>query len=198
MSYCQLITDEQLALFLEAAKLLMIPMNEVPPAIVEAVPAPSVSQNETILTMHQALIAETIKRNTKMRRTAYLDVKRKVEEAEVKRMAEEAVAKKAAEEENASRMDANSEGEDEVNKDEMPKLKLKKKTKSHLIVDSESEEETKEVKAKRRKAKGKEKAIDTEYKRNTVPVDYAGCPGVPVRKICEGCKVLANAWYQRP
>ncbi|KIJ30943.1 hypothetical protein M422DRAFT_267464 [Sphaerobolus stellatus SS14] len=30
------------------------------------------------------------------------------------------------------------------------------------------------------------------------PVDYAGCPGIPVRKICEGCKVLPGAWYQRP
>ncbi|KIJ38155.1 hypothetical protein M422DRAFT_259308 [Sphaerobolus stellatus SS14] len=90
-------------------------------------------------------------------------------------------------------MDANSEGEDKVNKDETPKSKSKKKTKSHPIVDSESEE-TEEVKAKRRKAKGKGKAVDPDYSRNTFPVDYAGCPGIPVRKICEGCKVPVNAW----
>ncbi|KIJ27262.1 hypothetical protein M422DRAFT_271576, partial [Sphaerobolus stellatus SS14] len=159
--------------------------------------------------MHQALIAEAIKTNANnakeyeerkelwYRETAiavYLDVKKKADEAEAKRKTEEAAAKKAAEEENECAMDANSEGEDEVNKDVMPKSK----SKSCPIVDSESEEETKEVKAKRRKAKGKGKIVDPEYKRNAIPVDYAGCPGVPVRKRCEGCKVPANVWYQRP
>ncbi|KIJ53167.1 hypothetical protein M422DRAFT_242293 [Sphaerobolus stellatus SS14] len=227
MSYRQPISDEQLAPFLEAAKSMTIPANEVPPLVLEEVPAPPASQNEIILTMHQALIAETIKTNAKntkeyeerkelwYRETAiavYLDAKRKAEEAEakqraeeeaVKRKAEEAAAKKAAEEENAHTMDANSEGEDEVDQDETPKSKSKsksksKKTKSRSIVDSESEEETGDVKAKRRKVKGKGKAVDPDFKRNTVPVDYSGCPGVPVRKICEGCKVPPNAWYQRP
>ncbi|KIJ32769.1 hypothetical protein M422DRAFT_265404, partial [Sphaerobolus stellatus SS14] len=138
---------------------------------------------------------------------AYLAAKKKADEAEAKRKAEEAAAKKkaeedakaAAEKENERAMNANSEGEDDVDQDETPKLKSKsKKTKSRSIVDSESEEETEEVKAKRRKAKGKGKAVDPEYSRNTAPVDYAGCPGIPVRKICEGCKVPPNAWYQRP
>ncbi|KIJ24444.1 hypothetical protein M422DRAFT_274772 [Sphaerobolus stellatus SS14] len=202
MPYCQPITDEQLASFLEAVKLLTIPADEVKPLEVKAIPEPSTSQNETILAMHQALIAEAIKMNAKNAKeyeerkkmwyletaiAAYLNMKRKAEEAEAKRKAEEAAAKKAAEEENEHTMDANSEGEDEVNKDETPKLKLRlKKMKSRLIVDLESEEETEEVKAKRRKEKGKGKVVDPEYKQNTVPVDYAGCPGVPVRKMCEG------------
>ncbi|KIJ25226.1 hypothetical protein M422DRAFT_273834 [Sphaerobolus stellatus SS14] len=180
MSYHQPITDKQLAPFLKAAKLMTIPMNEVPPLVVEAIPVPSASQNQTILAMHQALIQQTWK-----------------QKAEAKRKAEEAAAKKAAEEENEHTMDVNLEGEDEVDQDETPRSKLKKKTKSCPIVDSESEE-TREVKVMRRKAKGKGKAIDTEYKRNTVPVDYAGCSRIPVRKICEDCKVLANMWYQRP
>ncbi|KIJ22247.1 hypothetical protein M422DRAFT_277418 [Sphaerobolus stellatus SS14] len=70
--------------------------------------------------------------------------------------------------------------------------------KSSPIVDSESEEETEEVKVKRRKEKGKGKTVDPEYTQNTVPVDYTGCPRIPVCKICEGCKVLVNVWYQRP
>ncbi|KIJ29868.1 hypothetical protein M422DRAFT_268646 [Sphaerobolus stellatus SS14] len=208
MPYHQLITDEQLASFLETAKLLTIPADKVKPLEVKAIPEPSMSQNETILAMHQALSAEAIKMNANNAKeyeerkelwyretaiAAYLNAKRKAEEAEVKRKAEEAAAKKAAEEENKCTMYANSEGEDEVNKDETLKLKLK----SRLIVDSESKE-TEEVKAKRRKEKAKGKAVDPEYKRNTVPVDYAGCPGVPVHKMCEGCKVPANTWYQRP
>ncbi|KIJ43939.1 hypothetical protein M422DRAFT_252429, partial [Sphaerobolus stellatus SS14] len=104
---------------------------------------------------------------------AYLDVKRKAEEAAAKKAEEVAKATtKATEEENKHVMDVNSE------------------------VDSESEEETEEVKVKRRKAKGK--AVDTKYKRNTVPVDYVGCPGVPICKMCECCKVPVNAKYQRP
>ncbi|KIJ32975.1 hypothetical protein M422DRAFT_265163 [Sphaerobolus stellatus SS14] len=198
MSFCQPISDEQLAPFLEAAKLVTIPEDEVPPLVVEPIPAPYTTQNETILMMYQAMVAEAIKTNAKTRRTAYLDAKKKADEEEAKRKAEEAAAKKAAEEENEHVMDANSEGEDKVNKDEMLKSKSKsKKTKLRPIVDSESEE-TEEVKAKRRKAKGKGKAVDPEYSRNTVPIDYAGCPGVPVHKICEGCNVPANAWYQRP
>ncbi|KIJ38603.1 hypothetical protein M422DRAFT_258718 [Sphaerobolus stellatus SS14] len=194
MSFRQPISDEQLAPFLEAAKLMTIPKDEVPPLV--------------------ALIAETIKTNANNAKeyeerkelwyretaiAAYLDAKKKADEEEAKRKAEEAAAKKAAEEENEHAMDANSEGEDEVDKDETPKLKLKLKLKlkSCPIVDSESEEETKEVKAKRRKAKGKGKAVDPEYSRNTFPVDYAGCPGIPVHKICEGCKVPVNTWYQR-
>ncbi|KIJ23135.1 hypothetical protein M422DRAFT_276351 [Sphaerobolus stellatus SS14] len=220
MSYRQPISNEQLAPFLEAARLMTIPVNEVPPLVVEEIPAPYASQNTTILAMNQAMIAQAIKTNTENTKeyeerkelwyretaiAAYLDAKRKAEEAAAKRKAEEAAAKKkaeedakaAAEKENERAMDANSEGEDEVDQDETPKSKSKK-TKSRPIVDSESEEETKEVKAKRRKAKGKGKAVDSDYKRNTVPVDYSGCPGIPVRKICEGCKVPANAKYQRP
>ncbi|KIJ34014.1 hypothetical protein M422DRAFT_263971 [Sphaerobolus stellatus SS14] len=180
MSYHQPISDEQLAPFLEAAKLMTILVNEMPPLVVEEVPAPS-----------ELWHCETAV-------AAYLDAKRKAEEAVAKRKAEEAVVKKAVEEEHERAMDVNSEGEDEVDQDKTPKLKLKKKTKSCSIVDSESEEETEEVKAKRRKAKGKGKAADPEYKQNTVPINYAGCPGVPVRKICEGCKVPVNTWYQRP
>ncbi|KIJ26042.1 hypothetical protein M422DRAFT_272956, partial [Sphaerobolus stellatus SS14] len=218
MSYCQPISDKQLAPFLEAAKLMTIPVNEVPPLEIEEVLAPSKSSNETILAMNPAMIVQAIKMNTEnvakyeklkelwYRETAiaaYLAAKKKADEEEAKRKAEEAAAKKAAEEEDECVMDANSEGEVkvEVNKDETPKLKLKLKLKlmkSCPIVDSESEEETEEVKAKRRKAKGKGKAVDPEYSRNTVPIDYAGCPGIPVRKICEGCKVPANTWYQRP
>ncbi|KIJ37037.1 hypothetical protein M422DRAFT_260419 [Sphaerobolus stellatus SS14] len=210
MSFRQPISDEQLAPFLEAAKLMTIPEDEVPPLVVDAIPEPYATQNETILTMHRALVAETIKTNANNTKeyeerkelwyhetaiAAYLDAKKKADEEEAKRKAEEAAAKKAAEEENEHVMDANSEGEDEVDKDETPKLKLK--LKSRPIVDSESEE-TEEVKAKRRKAKGKGKAVDPEYSQNTFPVDYAGCPRIPVCKICEGCKVPANAWYQRP
>ncbi|KIJ23565.1 hypothetical protein M422DRAFT_275834 [Sphaerobolus stellatus SS14] len=195
MPFRQPISDEQLAPFLEAAKLMMIPADDVPPLVVEAIPEPYASQNETILAMHQALIAEAIKMNTNNAKeyeerkelwyretaiAAYLDAKKKADEAEAKRKAEEAAAKKAAEEENERTIDANSEGEDEVDQDETPKSK--KKSKSRPIVDSESEEETEEVK----------------YTRNTVPVDYTGCPGIPVRKMCEGCKVPANAKYQRP
>ncbi|KIJ40268.1 hypothetical protein M422DRAFT_256815 [Sphaerobolus stellatus SS14] len=215
MSYHYAITDEQLAPFLEAAKLMMIPMNKVPPLVVKEVPAPSASQNETILVMHQALIAEAIKTNAKNAKeykerkelwycetaiAAYLDTKRKVEKAAAKKDEEvaKAAAKAAEEEKNEHVRDVNSEGEVKVDQDETPKSK--KKMKSCLIVDLESEEETEEVKAKRRKGKGKGKgkAVNTEYKQNTVPIDYLGCPGVPVRKICEGCKVPRNAWYQRP
>ncbi|KIJ51771.1 hypothetical protein M422DRAFT_244115 [Sphaerobolus stellatus SS14] len=191
MLYHQPISDEQLALFLEAVKLMTILADDVPPLIVKAIPEPYASQNETILVMHQALIAEAIKTNPNNAK------EKKADEAEVKRKAEEAAVKKAAEEENERAMDVNSEGENKVDKDETLKSKSKKKTKSRPIVDSESEE-TEEVKAKRRKAKGKGKAIDPEYRQNTVPVDYTGCPGVPVHKICKGCKVLVNAWYQRP
>ncbi|KIJ48158.1 hypothetical protein M422DRAFT_247914 [Sphaerobolus stellatus SS14] len=213
MLYRHSISEEQLAPFLEAAKLMTIPADDVPPLIVEAIPEPYASQNETILVMHQALIAEAIKMNANnvkeyeewkelwYRETAiaaYLAVKKKSDEEEVKRKAEEAAAKKAAEKENKRAMDVNSEGEDEVDKDETLKLKLKKKSKSCSIVDSESEEETEEVKAKRMKEKGKGNAVDPEFTRNTVPVDYTGCPGIPVCKICEGCKVPVNAWYQRP
>ncbi|KIJ31334.1 hypothetical protein M422DRAFT_267003 [Sphaerobolus stellatus SS14] len=207
MSFCQPISEEQLALFLEAAKLMTIPEDDVPPLMVEAIPQPYATQNETILTMYRAMVAEAIKTNTNNMKeyeerkelwyretaiAAYLDAKKKADEEEAKRKAEEAAEKKAAEEENERTMDANSEGEDEVNKDETSKLKLKsKKTKSHPIVDSESEE-TEEVKAKRRNAKGKGKAVDPEYSRNMFPVDYTGCPRIPVRKICEGyllCKI---------
>ncbi|KIJ38539.1 hypothetical protein M422DRAFT_258916 [Sphaerobolus stellatus SS14] len=148
MPYRHTISNEQLAPFLEAAKLMTIPEDDVPPLVVEAIPEPYASQNETILAMHQALIAEAIKTNTN---------NKKADEEEAKRKVEEAAAAKAAEEENEHAIDANSEGEDEVDKDETPKSKSKK-TKSHSIVDSESEEETEEVKAKRRKAKGKGKA----------------------------------------
>ncbi|KIJ46542.1 hypothetical protein M422DRAFT_250141 [Sphaerobolus stellatus SS14] len=197
MSYRYAITDKQLAPFLEAAKSLPIPVNKVPPAVVEEVLTPTKSSNPLIVTMHQALITEAIKSNTKnvkeYKEQWYCDkaednyVATK-EEEEAKQRAEAAAkkaeedAKAAAEKENEHTMDVNSEGEDEVDQDETPKLKLK----SCPIVDSESEEETEEVKVKRRKVKGKGKAIDTEYKRNTVPVDYIGCPGVPVRKMCEG------------
>ncbi|KIJ42397.1 hypothetical protein M422DRAFT_254484 [Sphaerobolus stellatus SS14] len=196
---------------------MTIPANEVPPLEIEEVPVPSKSSNETILAMNQAMIAQAIKTNTEnvakyeeLKERWYCDkaeddyvatqeAKRKAEEEAVKRKAEEAAAKKAAEEEDERAMDANSEGEVEVDKDETPKSKSKsKKTKSRSIVDSESEEETEEVKAKRRNAKGKGKAVDPECSRNMVPVDYAGCHGIPVHKICEGCKVPANAWYQRP
>ncbi|KIJ31244.1 hypothetical protein M422DRAFT_267048, partial [Sphaerobolus stellatus SS14] len=178
MSFRQPISDEQLAPFLEAAKLMTIPEDEVSPLVVEAIPQPYATQNETILTMYRAMVVEAIKMNANnvkeyeerkelwYRETAiaaYLDAKKKADEEEAKRKAEEAAAKKAAEEENECTMDANSEGEDEVNKDETPKSKSKK-TKSHPIVDSESEE-TEEVKAKRRKAKGKGKAVDPEYSR---------------------------------
>ncbi|KIJ50434.1 hypothetical protein M422DRAFT_245704 [Sphaerobolus stellatus SS14] len=190
MLYHQPISDKQLAPFLEAAKLMTIPENEASPVVAEEVPVPSTSQNERIL--KELWYCETAI-------AVYSDVKRKAEEAETKRKAEEAAVKKAAEEEDERAMDVNLEGEDEVDQDETPKSKLKsKKTKLHLIVDSESEEKTEEVKAKRRKGKGKGKAVDPEYKRNTVPVDYAGCPGFPAHKMCEGCKVLANAKYQRP
>ncbi|KIJ55773.1 hypothetical protein M422DRAFT_240393 [Sphaerobolus stellatus SS14] len=213
MSFRQPISDEQLALFLEAAKLVTIPEDEVPPLVIEPIPAPYASQNETILTIYRAMVAEanTIspqeveyeeRKELWYRETAiavYLDAKKKADEEEAKRKAEEAAAKKAAEEENERAMDTNSEGEDEVNKGETPKSKSKsKKAKSRPIVGSESEEETEEVKAKRRKAKGKGKAVDPEYSRNTAPVNYAGCPGIPVRKICEGCKVPPGVWYQRP
>ncbi|KIJ33476.1 hypothetical protein M422DRAFT_264584 [Sphaerobolus stellatus SS14] len=179
MLYRQPISDEQLAPFLEAAKLMTIPKDDVPPLVVEAIPEPYAIQNETILAMHQALIAEAIRTNTNNAKeyeeqkelwyretaiAAYLAAKKKADEKEAKRKAEEATTKKAAEEENERTMD----------------------------------EETEEVKVKRRKAKGKGKAVDPEYSRNTVPVDYTGCPGIPVRKICKGCKVPANAWYQRP
>ncbi|KIJ25067.1 hypothetical protein M422DRAFT_274029 [Sphaerobolus stellatus SS14] len=205
MPYRQPISDEQLAPFLEAAKLMTIPEDNVPPLIVEEIPEPYTTQNETILAMHQALIAEAIKMNAnnakeyeerkefwypKTAIAAYLATKKKADEEEAKRKAEEAAAKKAAEEKDEHAMDANSEGEDEVNKDETPKSKSKLKSRS--IVDSESEEETEEVKAKRRKAKRKGKAVDPEYTQNMVPVDYARCPRIPVRKICEGCKVLVE------
>jgi Tfp pilus assembly protein PilV len=180
MSFRQPISDEQLAPFLEAAKSMTIPADEVKPLEVEEIPAPSASQNPKILEMNQALIAEAIRLNAEHAKeyeerkelwyretaiAAYLAAKRKADEAEAKRKAEEAAAKRAAEEENERAMDANSEGEDEVDPDETPKSKSKsksKKTKSRSIVDSESEEETEEVKAKRRKAKGKGKAVDTE------------------------------------
>ncbi|KIJ31333.1 hypothetical protein M422DRAFT_267002 [Sphaerobolus stellatus SS14] len=213
MPYRHTISDEQLAPFLEAAKLMMIPEDDVPPLVVEAIPEPYATQNETILTMYRDMVAMAIKTNANnakefeerkelwYRETAiamYLDAKKKADEEEAKRKAEEAAAKKAAEEENERAMDANSEGEDKVDKDETPKSKSKsKKAKSCPIVDSESEE-TEEVKAKRRKAKGKGKAVDPDYSRNTVPINYAGCPRIPVRKICKGCKVPPNAWYQRP
>ncbi|KIJ33393.1 hypothetical protein M422DRAFT_264657 [Sphaerobolus stellatus SS14] len=188
MPYHYPITDEELAPFLDAVKSLPIPMNKVPPAVIEEVPSPSMSSNPLIVMMKQALIDETIKMNTKNAKE-YQERETKAEAAAKK--AEEDV-KAAAEKEKEHARDANSE-------DETPKSKSKlKKTKLRSIVGSESEEETKEVKAKRRKAKGKGKAIDTEYKRNTIPVNYIGCPGVPVRKICEGCKVPRNTWYQRP
>ncbi|KIJ36787.1 hypothetical protein M422DRAFT_260886 [Sphaerobolus stellatus SS14] len=186
MPYHQPISDEQLAPFLEAVKLMTIPADDVPPLIVKAIPEPYTSQNETILVMHQVLIVEAIKTKTNNAKeyeerkelwyretaiAAYLDAKKKADEAEAKRKEEEAVVKKAAEEENERTMDVNSEGEDET-----PKSKSKKKTKSRPIVDSESEEETEEVKAKRRNGKGKGKAVDPEYTRNMVPVNYAGCP----------------------
>ncbi|KIJ31293.1 hypothetical protein M422DRAFT_267100 [Sphaerobolus stellatus SS14] len=201
MLYRQPISDEQLAPFLEAAKLMTIPANEVSPLVFKEVPVPSASQNKRILAMHQALIAEAIDTNTKKRerrKAEEVEAKQRAEAEVAKRKAEEAAAKKAVEEENEHAMDVNSEGEDEVDLDEMLKSKSKKKTKSRPIVDSESEEETEEVKAKRRKAKGKGKAVDSDYKRNMVPVDYTGCPGVPVHKICEGCKVPPNVWCQRP
>ncbi|KIJ23895.1 hypothetical protein M422DRAFT_275442 [Sphaerobolus stellatus SS14] len=117
------------------------------------------------------------------------DVKQQAEAA-ARKVEEDAEAAAKAAEEDECEMDANSEGEDEVDQDGTPK------SKSRLIVDLESEEEIEEVKTKRRKAKGK--AIDTEYKRNMVLVDYVGCPEVPVIKMCEGCKVPENAKYQRP
>ncbi|KIJ50185.1 hypothetical protein M422DRAFT_246008 [Sphaerobolus stellatus SS14] len=215
MPYCHPITDEQLASFLDAAKSLLIPTNEVPPLVIEEVPAPSMFQNLTILAMNQALIAETIKTNANnvkeyeepWYREKAEDTYVTAKEDEVKQRAEaaarkaEEAAKAAAEdtdEEDEHVMDANPEGEDEVDQDEIPKSKLKKRTKSRPIMDSEIKEETKEVKVKRRKAKGKGKAVDTEYKRNMVPVNYVGCPGVPICKMCEGCKVPENAKYQRP
>ncbi|KIJ30804.1 hypothetical protein M422DRAFT_267635 [Sphaerobolus stellatus SS14] len=192
MSYRQPISDEQLAPFLEAAKLMTIPEDEVPPLVVEPIPGPYATQNETILTMYRAMVEETIKTNANNAKeyeerkelwyrekaedeyVAAQEARRKTEEEEAKRKAEEAAAKKTAEEKDEHEMDANSEGEVEVDRDETPKLKSKsKKTKARLIVDSESEEETEEVKAKRRKAKEKGKAIDPEYSRNTAPVDYA-------------------------
>ncbi|KIJ39311.1 hypothetical protein M422DRAFT_257920 [Sphaerobolus stellatus SS14] len=154
MLYRQPISDEQLAPFLEAAKLMTIPVNEVPPLEIE-VPAPSKSSNETILALNQDMIAQATKTNVEN-----VEARRKTEEEEAKRKAEEAAAKKAAEEKDEHAMDANSEGEVEVDKDEVLKSKLKK-TKLRPIVDSESEE-TEEVKAKRRKAKGKGKAINPD------------------------------------
>ncbi|KIJ25027.1 hypothetical protein M422DRAFT_274061 [Sphaerobolus stellatus SS14] len=166
--------------------------------------------------MNLALIVETIKTNGKnvkeyeerwyrdKAEDDYVamqeeDMKQKAEAAVWKAEEDAKAAAKAVEEENEHARDANLEGEDEVDQEEMPKSKLKLKLmKSRLIVDSESEEEIEKVKVKRRKAKGKGKAVDTEYKRNMVPVDYVGCPGVPIRKMCEGCKVLANAKHQRP
>ncbi|KIJ25579.1 hypothetical protein M422DRAFT_273445 [Sphaerobolus stellatus SS14] len=213
MPYRQPITDEQLAPFLEAAKSMMIPADNVPPPVVEEVLAPSKSSNPLLLEMNRNLIAQTIKLNTNNAMkyeerkelwypetaiAVYLDVKRKAEEAVAKKTEEDAkAAAKAVEEENECVMDANSEGEDEVDQEEMLKLKLKS-TKLHPIVDLESEEETKEVKAKRRKAKGKGKVMDTEFKRNMVPYNYVGFPGVPASKMCEGCKVPRNAKYRRP
>ncbi|KIJ26797.1 hypothetical protein M422DRAFT_272064 [Sphaerobolus stellatus SS14] len=177
MSYRQPISDEQLAPFLEAANAIRVPKRN----------------NLGDESGHDSASHQDERREHEG------EAKRKAEEDAAKKKAEEAVAKKAAEEENERAMDANSEGEDEVNQDETPRSKSKsKKMRSRSIVDSESEEETEEVKAKRRKAKGKGKAVDSDYKRNTVPVDYSGCPGVPVHKICKGCKVLANAKYQRP
>ncbi|KIJ35018.1 hypothetical protein M422DRAFT_262746 [Sphaerobolus stellatus SS14] len=114
----------------------------------------------------------------------------------------EKATKAAAEdvdEEDEHMMDVNLEGEDKVDQDDKLKSKSKsKRKKSCPVVESESKEETKEVKGKRRKVKGKGKDVDTEYKRNTVPIDYVGCPGVPVCKICTGCEVPKNAKYQRP
>ncbi|KIJ46917.1 hypothetical protein M422DRAFT_249662 [Sphaerobolus stellatus SS14] len=164
MPYHQPISDKQLAPFLEAAKLMTIPADDVPPLVVEAIPEPYMSQNETILAMHQALIAEVIKTNT--------NNAKEYEERKELWYCETAIAagEKAAEEENERAMDVNPEGEDEVDKDETPKSKSKSKsktkTKSRPIVDSESEEETEEVKAKRRKAKGKGKAVDPEMDAN--------------------------------
>ncbi|KIJ26004.1 hypothetical protein M422DRAFT_272967 [Sphaerobolus stellatus SS14] len=168
MPYHHPITDEQLALFLDAAKSLPIPANKVPPPVVEEVPVPSTCQNPTILAMNQALIAETIKMNANNAKE-YKERKEQWyhDKAEDDYKAEEdaKATAKAVEEENECARDANLEGEDEVDQDEMPKSKSKsKKMKLCPIVASESEEETKEVKAKRRKGKGKGKAIDTEYK----------------------------------
>ncbi|KIJ23004.1 hypothetical protein M422DRAFT_276503 [Sphaerobolus stellatus SS14] len=176
MPYHHLITDKQLAPFLDAAKSLPILANEVPPLVIKEIPVSSVSQNLTILAMNQALIAETIKLNVNNMKE-YEEWKEwwyheKAEDAYVA----ETAARKAEEdakaaEDNECVMDANLEGEDEVDQDETLKLKSKKRMKSRPIMDSEIEEETEEVKAKRRKAKGKGKAVDTEYKRNTVPID---------------------------
>ncbi|KIJ48038.1 hypothetical protein M422DRAFT_248197 [Sphaerobolus stellatus SS14] len=189
MSYRQPITDEQLAPFLEAAKSMTIPENTVPPLVAEVVPAPSASQNKTILAMHQALIAEAIKTNTRnakeykerkelkaeeaaaKRKAEEAAAKRKAEEAVAKRKAEEAAAKKAVEEENACAMDANLEGEDEVTSDSGFGIRGGDRG-------SEGEEE---------EGKGKGKGSR-----------HRGCSGVPVRKMCEGYKVPANTWYQRP
>ncbi|KIJ34041.1 hypothetical protein M422DRAFT_264005 [Sphaerobolus stellatus SS14] len=182
MDYCYLITEEQLALFLDAVKSLPIPVNEVPPPIIEEVLTPSTSKNPTILAMNQALIVEVIKLNAS-------------NEEEVKQRAE-AAARKAEEATNAAvenmdkedehTTDVNSNGENEVDQDNMlkskSKLKLKRK-KLHPIVESESEEKTEEVKVKRGKAKGKGKAVGTGYKRNMVPVNYVGCPGAPVHEV---------------
>ncbi|KIJ43516.1 hypothetical protein M422DRAFT_253085 [Sphaerobolus stellatus SS14] len=207
MPYRHTISDKQLAPFLEAAKLMTIPEGDVPPLVVEAIPEPSASQNETILAMHQALIAETIKMNANnvkeyeerkelwYHETAiatYLAAKKKADEEEVKRKAEEAVAKKAAEEKNECAMDVNSEGEDEADKDETPKSKLRSKlTKSRLIVDSESEEETEEVKAKKRKVKGRERpriqiTLETRHLSTTQDV-----PEFPFARFAKAAK------YQR-
>ncbi|KIJ44881.1 hypothetical protein M422DRAFT_251505 [Sphaerobolus stellatus SS14] len=195
MLFRQPISDEQLAPFLEAANTLRVSKRDNLDDIVAMVAEANKTNANNAKEYEER--KELWYRETAI--AAYLDAKRKADEEEAKRKAEETAAKKAAEEENKCVMDANSEGEDEVDKDETPKSKKKsKKTKSRPIVDSESEEETEEVKAKRRKAKGKGKAVDPEYSRNTAPVDYAGCPEIPVRKICKGCKVSPGAWYQRP
>ncbi|KIJ33574.1 hypothetical protein M422DRAFT_264510 [Sphaerobolus stellatus SS14] len=187
MPYHHPVTEEQLALFLEAAKSLMIPMNKVPPLVIEEVPVPSVSQNLTILAMNQALIAETIKLNMnnvkeyeEQKEQWYCekaeDVYVVAKEEDTKRQAEAAVRK----------------AEEDV------KVAVKATEEDERVMDANLSEETEEVKVKRRKGEGKGKVIDTEYKRNTVPIDYVGRPGVPICKMCKGCKVLKKVWYQRP
>ncbi|KIJ28189.1 hypothetical protein M422DRAFT_270592 [Sphaerobolus stellatus SS14] len=200
MDYRYPITEEQLALFLDAVKSLPIPVNEVPPPIIEEVPMPSTSKNPTILVMNQALIVEVIKLNAS-NVTEYEEWKEqwysKEEEAKqraeaVARKAEEAAkaAAKNADKEDEHVMDVNSEGENEVDQDNTLKSKSKsKRKKSHPIVESESEEETEEVKAKGGEGEGKGKGL---------PINYVGCPGVPVHKICKGCIVPESAKYQRP
>ncbi|KIJ54438.1 hypothetical protein M422DRAFT_240506 [Sphaerobolus stellatus SS14] len=194
MLYRQPISNEQLAPFLEVARLMTIPVNKVPPLIVKEIPAPSASQNTTILAMNQAMIAQAIKTNTEnvkeyeerkelwYRETAiaaYLDVKRKAEEAAAKRKAEEAAVKKkaeedakaAAEKENERAMDANSEGEVEVEVEEDEVSFNRGFGIRGRDQGSEGEEKEGEEKGKSRRLR-----LQTKH----------------------GCKVPANAKYQRP